>query len=236
MLTSFLSSTPTVLEILLLGFLSLLGGSLFALLYAIVKKKDGYYKDMVITYALFPFLLSIAIIGVSLLCLNFDESELTARIGRVAVALLAAVLIFRFRSEQRNFEDLTYLLFLSVFSLLLGCGYLYLGLVFYAVTLLFVFFFYFFHFPKKDADYCILNITIPEDLDYPGAFDPILEKYCSSYRLEKVKSADLGGVFILQYQLAFRKGVSQKEFLDQIRIRNSNLNISLGLSEFKSYK
>ena len=236
MLDSILSSTPTALEIIIIALMSLLGGIVFAAVYAHFKKKDGYYKDMIISFSLFPFIIAMAVVIVTLLTNEYSGTQLTARIGRVAVALLSAVLILRFRSEQRNFEDLTFMLLLTIYALGTGLGYIGLSLILYFISLAVFAVFNIIGFPKQDKDHLLVSITVPESLNYPDAFEDIFAKYCVSHKLVNVKSTDLGSVFIIKYNVYMKKNASQKEFIDEIRVRNCNLNITVTMNDFNASK
>ena len=87
--------------------------------------------------------------------------------------------------------------------------------------------------PKSTAKQ--LKITIPENLDYEGVFDEILKRYTNSYVLRRVKTTDLGSLFELTYSLKMIKGADEKEFIDELRTRNGNLNIVLSLAENEVY-
>lgn len=73
-----------------------------------------------------------------------------------------------------------------------------------------------------------LHITIPEDLDYAGVFDPILNQYTRRYSLTQVKTTNMGSLFKLTYDLTLKDPAQEKGFIDQLRLRNGNLEISLG--------
>ena len=72
-----------------------------------------------------------------------------------------------------------------------------------------------------------LHITIPEDLDYTGVFDPILEEYTSERELLQVKTTNMGSLFKLTYNLTLRDPEEEKELIDQLRCRNGNLEITV---------
>ncbi|MGN0981975.1 MAG: DUF4956 domain-containing protein [Candidatus Limivicinus sp.] len=76
-----------------------------------------------------------------------------------------------------------------------------------------------------------LHITIPEDLDYPGVFDPVLKAYTTGYTLKQVKTSNMGSLFKLSYDLRLRDPESEKAFIDELRRRNGNLEISLSCQE-----
>ena len=73
-----------------------------------------------------------------------------------------------------------------------------------------------------------LHITIPEDLDYAGVFEPILDQYARQYSLTQVKTTNMGSLFKLTYDLTLKDPAQEKSLIDQLRLRNGNLEISLG--------
>ena len=69
--------------------------------------------------------------------------------------------------------------------------------------------------------------TLPEDLDYTGVFDPVLEQYAARSELKQVKTTNMGSLFKLTYDLTLRDGGQEKALIDTLRQRNGNLEISL---------
>ena len=81
-------------------------------------------------------------------------------------------------------------------------------------------------FGKKEDAGRILKITIPEDLDYDGLFDDLFERYTTAHTLEKVKTTNMGTLYELRYRITLRQEPVPKVFLDELRCRNGNLNIT----------
>lgn len=75
----------------------------------------------------------------------------------------------------------------------------------------------------------VLRITVPEDLDYPTVFDDLLEKYTRGATLTGVKTTNLGSLNRLTYELTLRKAGTEKQFIDELRCRNGNLEISMSM-------
>ena len=73
----------------------------------------------------------------------------------------------------------------------------------------------------------LLKITIPEDLDYNEAFDAILKTYLKSYELTEIKTVAMGSLFRLSYKVTLLVKDNEKALIDELRIKNSNLEISL---------
>ncbi|MDC7224881.1 MAG: DUF4956 domain-containing protein [Spirochaetales bacterium] len=71
-----------------------------------------------------------------------------------------------------------------------------------------------------------LKITIPEDLDYSEVFEDLFDRYARRHKLMTVKTTNMGSLFKLDYQVEFKDPREEKEFLDQLRVRNGNLEIS----------
>ena len=78
---------------------------------------------------------------------------------------------------------------------------------------------------KKNDEY-IIKISVPEDMNFENVFDDVFKEYAKSYKLFKVKSADMGTTFVLSYSF-IPKDNSLKSLLDEIRIRNGNMNLLL---------
>jgi hypothetical protein len=51
-----------------------------------------------------------------------------------------------------------------------------------------------------------------------------------------VKTTNMGSLFRLQYQLVLRDESKEKEFIDALRCRNGNLEISIARQEATSYE
>jgi len=75
-----------------------------------------------------------------------------------------------------------------------------------------------------------LKVTVPENLNYEGLFDDILNQYTGSWQLNRVKTSDFGTLFTLFYNIEFDRKYSQKIFLDELRCRNGNLDIALTMN------
>ena len=72
-----------------------------------------------------------------------------------------------------------------------------------------------------------LKITIPENLNYEGAFDDLFNEYSDGCELERVKTTNLGTLYELTYLINMKSDANEKQFIDSLRCRNGNLNIVL---------
>ena len=146
-----------------------------------------------------------------------------------SVAVAGAFSLVRFRSVPGTAKEIC-MLFLSMGTgLIVGMGYLGFAVLF-TVVLCAVFLLYNrldFGAEKNAASYQSLSVTIPEDLDYTGAFDDIFQTYTSAFELVQVKTTNMGSMFRLTYHITLRDPAKGKEMIDQLRCRNGNLEISI---------
>ena len=81
----------------------------------------------------------------------------------------------------------------------------------------------------KGAGQRLLHITVPESLEYASMFDDLFETYTTSAKLLRVKTANLGSLNRLTYEIELKKPGTEKALLDELRCRNGNLEISLSV-------
>ena len=196
---------------------SLVIGIILALCY---MAHTRYTKSFVATLALLP-----AVVCVVIMMVN-------GNIG-AGVAVAGAFSLVRFRSVPGTAEEIVVLFLAMGAGLIAGMGYLAYALLFALVlggaTLLYSKLD--FGVRKNRAQYRVLRITIPEDLDYTGIFDELFREYTTSWELVSVKTTNMGSLFRLTYEIRLADPAREKEFLDKLRCRNGNLEISISTQE-----
>ena len=83
------------------------------------------------------------------------------------------------------------------------------------------------NFAMPESKAKVLKITVLEDLNFEGVFDEILNTNTTSWNMVKVSTRDFGALYELNYSIHLKNDVNQKKFIDSLRVRNGNLNISL---------
>ena len=73
----------------------------------------------------------------------------------------------------------------------------------------------------------MLKITIPESLEYNDVFDDTFARYLKQNELVEVKTTAMGSLFRLSYRIEFKDIKEEKEFIDELRVKNGNLEISI---------
>lgn len=153
-----------------------------------------------------------------------------------AFGLSGAFSIIRFRSAPGDPKDISYVLFAMGAGLACGVEEYGYAVLFTVVLCAFMFFLCKINFGAKKTTDKMLKIIIPEDLDYQGVFDDIFDTYTYQHELKRVRTTDLGTLYELVYLVSMRSNVKEKEFLDDIRCRNGNLNITLSMNAEPSEK
>ncbi len=214
---SELTQTVSVTDFLLCLFVSLLLGLLLAASYAWQAEQS---KSVFITLALLP-----AVVCVVIMMVN-------GNIG-AGVAVAGAFSLVRFRSAPGSAKEIVAIFLAMGTGLLAGMGYLGFAALFTTV-LCAVFIFY--HFLADAAVrgaslHKTVKITIPEDLDYAGAFDDVFAEFTTKNELVGVKTTNMGSMFRLTYTVWLKDAASEKQMIDRIRERNGNLEVMVSKME-----
>ena len=109
-----------------------------------------------------------------------------------------------------------------------GMGYIGVALIFTVLIAVLNLIFNLSGFGKSDESSRTLKITVPENLDYEGKFEDIFDKYLNSYSYEEIKTSNMGSLYKLTLSVVLKADTSTKKFIDELRTRNGNLDISLG--------
>lgn len=214
MLDSIFSATSSSVElapILLASLVAILLGVFIAVVY---KKTTKYSKNFLITLSILPLLVEIVIIMVN------------GNLG-TSVAIVGAFSLVRFRSIPGTSKEIICVFFAMSIGLILGMGYVVFAIIMTVLIALVLLLFHYIKLFDKNSLEKTLRITMPEDLDYSEVFNDVFEKYLTSYSLFQIKTINMGSMFDLSYRITLKKEVSEKAFIDDLRIKNGNLKIIL---------
>ena len=192
-------------------------GSFVALAYVLSDKRKNYAGSFFITVAVLP-----AVVAVVITLVGSDIAK--------AVSLGGVFALVRFRSVPGDSRDILFVFFSMAVGLAVGvdlyavalCLVLLVGAVFVIASRFF---------KCHGREVKVLKITVPEDLNFTDAFEDIFSRYLLNYDLVSVKTTNMGTLFALSYNVVPAAGLKQKEFLDELRVRNGNLNIIYGEPE-----
>ncbi|MCH4082207.1 MAG: DUF4956 domain-containing protein [Atopobiaceae bacterium] len=152
------------------------------------------------------------------------------------VAVAGAFSLVRFRSAPGSGRDIAFVFLAMAVGLVAGMGYpLLAGLVTLLLCAVFVGL-QTLASARGDGKARLLHITVPENLDYMGAFEEVLAKLCARSELLSVKTTNMGSLVKLAFDVTLKEGVTEKQLIDAIRVRNGNLEVSLSHHEEGIYE
>lgn len=192
--------------------ISLVAGLLLAMAYTY---KSVYTKSFVLTLAILPAVVSVVIIMVN------------GNVG-TGVAVAGVFSLVRFRSVPGTAKEIGAIFIAMSSGLVFGMGYMAYGLVFALILSLFTMLYSSSNLgEKKNFENKTIIVTIPEDLNYTNVFDDLMEKYTNKHTMTHVKSTNMGSLFKISYNIELKDVNKEKEFIDEMRCRNGNLEISI---------
>ncbi|MBQ2093300.1 MAG: DUF4956 domain-containing protein [Ruminococcus sp.] len=189
---------------------SIVLGILTALVYMF---RNRCSQSFAITLAVLP-----AIVQVVIMLVN-------GNIG-AGVAVAGAFSLVRFRSAPGTAKEIGAIFLAMAIGLATGMGYVTLAVLFFVIIGAFMLLLNLVKFGDGDRAERSLKITIPENLDYDGIFDDLFTQYTERATLEKVKTSNMGTLYELQYSIVLKSKEIPKAFIDELRTRNGNLNIT----------
>lgn len=172
-------------------------------------------KGFVMTIALLPAIVQMVITLVN------------GNLG-TGVAVMGAFSLVRFRSVPGNAKEINSIFLAMAVGLATGTGYLAVAGLFVLIIETVSILYYVTGFGEPKQREKELKVTIPEGLDYTGIFDDLFEKYTKKHELIYVKTTSMGSLFKLNYRINLKNPAEEKAFLDELRCRNGNLEISCG--------
>lgn len=193
---------------------SLILGVLTALIYC--YKNSRYSKGFIMTLILLPSIVQLVIMIVN------------GNLG-VGVAVMGAFSLVRFRSVPGSAKEICSIFLAMAIGLATGMGYIGTAFVFVVIIGVISMLFTAADIKSKGDDEKLLKITVPESLNYTDVFEETLKSYTKAYKLLNVKTTNMGSLFKLDYIITMEKAKSEKELIDELRTKNGNLEISLGI-------
>lgn len=209
-----LSDGITPFSAVITMMLALILGGVIAFTYRKTQDEAVYQQSLAITLVMLPIILSVIILFVG------------SNIAR-AFSLAGTLSIIRFRSAPGDAKDIGFIFFDIAAGLACGVGLYAYGAMFVIILCIVLVVIEKANMFKTHSVQKTLKITIPEDLNYSGVFDDILNAYTKNYTLTKIKTTDLGSLFELVYSVSVMDGINEQEFLNELRTRNGNLTIML---------
>ncbi len=209
--SSIFGDAITVNALLFSAAVSLTLGMIISWAY---RKTNGAGASMSSALIFLPFLVQIVILLVN------------GNLG-TGVAVAGAFSLIRFRSSPGTALDIVIIFLAMTVGLACGMGYIGVAVMCCGIVCLMAL-----SLNKFQPSWCEndreLKITIPENLDYTDVFDDLMSQYTMKSKLVQVKTTNMGSLYNLVYHVRLRNPGKEKEFIDNIRCRNGNLDIVCG--------
>lgn len=214
MLKSLFEGTSSSVElstILICTLVSIILGVIVSITH---KKTSKYTKNFLITLAILPVLVQTVMIMVN------------GNLG-TSVAIVGAFSLVRFRSLPGTSKEILSVFFAMTIGLATGMGHIFFATIMTIIVSIAILLFNKMNLFDLDKKTKILKITVPENLDYTNMFDEVFEKYVKDVQILSVKTTNMGSLFEISYHITLKSNINEKEFIDEIRVRNGNLKIML---------
>lgn len=209
---SDLVQTITISQFLLCMGCALICGLILSLAYSY---QAHYTKSFLMTLAILP-----AVVCVVILMVNGNVGT--------GVAVAGAFSLVRFRSVPGTAREIGALFIAMGSGLMFGMGYLGYGVIFTLLLSLIFMLYTISPFGEgQESSSRTVTITIPEDLNYTDVFTDLMAHYTTSHKVTFVKTSNMGSLFKITYQVILKDLSLEKEFIDQLRCRNGNLEIAV---------
>ncbi|MCQ2514041.1 MAG: DUF4956 domain-containing protein [Ruminococcus sp.] len=205
------TDTFTIQTYIICTIISLVLGCLIAFVTSYKSRKS---KSLTLALVLLP-----AIVQTVIMLVNGNVGT--------GIAVMGAFSLIRFRSVPGTAKDIVCIFLAMATGLTTAMGYVFLAVVFVVIISLAILAVNFIKFPASDDLNRELKITIPEDLNYAHCFDDIFEKYTKSAKLVLVKTTNMGSLYKLTYNIELVNEDIVQNFIDDLRCRNGNLEISV---------
>ena len=191
-------------------------GFVLALVYCF---RNRHNKGFVTTLAMLPAIVSVVIAMVN------------GNVG-AGVAVAGAFSLVRFRSVPGSARDIGFIFLAMVVGLVCGMGYVAIAGLTTAILCGGFLVYQLIDFGSdSDETDRTLRITVPEDLDYTSLFDEVLARYTTYCELVSVRTTNMGSLYRLTYDIGMVDPASERAFIDELRCRNGNLEISISRQE-----
>lgn len=141
------------------------------------------------------------------------------------IAVAGAFSLVRFRSVPGRAKEIAAIFLVMTAGLTCAAGYPGIAVLFSLITAVAMLVLALI--PVKAEKESELRITIPESLHYTDAFADLFATYTKGARLVQVKTTHMGSLYKLFYRVQLKDVAKTQEFIDALRCRNGNLEISI---------
>lgn len=178
------------------------------------KTSKSTTKNFLLSLTVMPLLVQVVIMMVN------------GNLG-ASIAVMGAFNLVRFRSAPGNAKEIMSIFWAMAIGLAVGMGQIAFAAAITVVVAIILFIISKIKFIEDVNTKKKLKIQIPEELDYVDVFQDVFKKYTKIVELQKARTTNMGSLYELTYILELKPEANEKEFIDELRVRNGNLSIQL---------
>lgn len=204
-------SGVSVYEMVVCTLASLALGVAIALIYAY---RERHTRSFTIALALIPAITCVVIAMVN------------GSVG-AGVAVAGAFSLVRFRSAPGTGRDIAFVFLAMSVGLAAGMGYIAIASVVTAVIGGAYLLLALSPLGRSDGSAKVLNVSVPESVDYTGMFDEVLARHTNGHELVSVKTGAMGTVYKLSYSIRSMGAEEDKALMDDVRCLNGNMEVAI---------
>ena len=149
------------------------------------------------------------------------------------IAVMGVFNLVRFRSIPGSAKDIGSVFLAMAVGLATGMGFLGLAVLFTAIIAVVNVVYVLSPLGRPHEAEKTLKIVVPEDLEFDGIFDDVLDRFAAEHELTEVTTSNMGSLYTLEYTLRLREPGMEKRLIDEVRCLNGNLKVTLGKCELK---
>lgn len=212
--TSIVNETFSIKTAVVVFLSSLFLGLLISLVYNTINSKADRESSLSISLVVLPTIVAIIILLVG------------SNVAR-AFSLAGAFSLIRFRSAPGSVKDMM-LIFLSVaVGLATGMGHVGYAFLVTVLVLAVLLVMKFTNYSNGNSKTFTLKFLVPEYFETQEVFEEVISEFSNHYVLQKLSTKELGSVFEFQYEIELQNANLQKQLIDNIRVKNGNLSVSI---------
>lgn len=139
--------------------------------------------------------------------------------------------IIKFRSEPANAKDILLILICVLAGLSCALFAYTFGIIITLVLCITIYIVSTLNIGVLSNNDVVLKILVPEDIANNDVFDEVIRKYTNKFNLTNIRTRNLGSIYEFTYELVLNENTNRIEMIDELRCKNSNLNIIMNKKE-----
>jgi uncharacterized membrane protein YhiD involved in acid resistance len=151
-----------------------------------------------------------------------------------AFTLVGALSIVRFRNAIKETKDVGYIFLSMAIGMACGTRFYMMAMLFTFLITAFIYILFRFDILSAGDFDKLLRINVPADWDYKQALANVFNKFLVQSALLSIVSPQGSPFMQLNYSVEFKKGVSSKDFLDEINAVTGHTKVEILLNSYNS--